>query len=129
MPVQLAIQLGMPRAVFGRPNCPTVYCNANSGSESRIRFQNSRDTTAQILTKGGTESFMLFNNANLSQARRQTAQVTMLLLVFWVAIHVGGRLSPLLIFFVGPNENSLWLQTGLYHSFKPSIALLASADH
>lgn len=75
MPAQPAIQFGLPRAVFGRPKCRTVYCNANNGSESRIRFQNSRDATAQRLTKGGTESFTLFNNANLSQARRQSAQV------------------------------------------------------
>lgn len=65
-----------PRASLARSSRPqTVYCNANSGSDSRVRFQASRDATAQLRAPPG-DSGKLWFNAGISQGRRQTTQIT-----------------------------------------------------
>ena len=65
-----------PRAVSGRSiHSRTVYCNANNGSDSRVRFQASRDAST-ALHRPTTDSGKLWFNAGLSHGRRQTTQVS-----------------------------------------------------
>ncbi len=77
--VQQAIQRGA--VTRWRPSSRTVHCNANSGHSGRIKFQNSRETTAQRLKSGAPSDSKLWLNAGLSQARRQIAQVRLLAVV------------------------------------------------